>query len=76
MLLPALLSIATRAQESATFSCPAGKVDMMKYFVIGKSTRGQHYLTGSTNSVYTQVFPDEDSGLLVGSKAPRRTVSM
>ena len=42
------------------FSCPAGKADIMKYFVMNKSRRSQHYLMGSTNSVYTQVFPNED----------------
>jgi hypothetical protein len=59
ILLAALLSGAA-AQESATFSCPVGKADIMKYFVMSKSRRSQHYLTGSTNSVYTQVFPNED----------------
>ncbi|PYX39888.1 MAG: hypothetical protein DMG83_27725, partial [Acidobacteria bacterium] len=60
ILLGALLSGAAAAQESATFSCPVGKADIMKYFVMNKSRRSQHYLTGSTNSVYTQVFPNED----------------
>jgi hypothetical protein len=60
ILLAALLSGAAAAQEPATFSCPAGKADIMKYFVMNKSRRSQHYLTGSANSVYTQVFPNED----------------
>ena len=60
ILFAALLSGAAAAQESATFSCLAGKADIMKYFVMSKSRRSQHYLTGSTNSVYTQVFPNED----------------
>jgi hypothetical protein len=60
ILLAALLSGAAAAQESPTFSCPAGKADIMKYFVMSKSRRSEHYLTGSTNSVYTQVFPNED----------------
>jgi hypothetical protein len=60
VLLPALLSAFAAAQEPATFSCPAGKADVMKYFVMSKSKRNQYYLGGSTNSVYTQVFPDED----------------
>jgi hypothetical protein len=60
LLLPALLSVFAAAQEPATFSCPAGKADIMKYFVMSKSKRSDHYLTGSTNSVYTQVFPNED----------------
>jgi hypothetical protein len=60
VLLPSLLSAPASAQESATFSCPAGKADIMKYFVMSKSKRDQYYLGGSTNSVYTQVFPNED----------------
>jgi len=59
-LLSGLLSGAARGQESSTFSCPAGKADVLKYFVMSKARRSQHFLTGSTNSVYTQVFPDED----------------
>jgi hypothetical protein len=60
LLLPTLLSASAAAQEPATFSCPAGKADIMKYFVMSKAKRSEHYLTGSTNSVYTQVFPNED----------------
>lgn len=60
VLLLSLLSAAAGAQDSVAFSCPAGKADIMKYFVMSKSRRSQHHLTGSTNSVYTQVFPNED----------------
>ena len=73
ILLAALLSGAVAAQESAMFSCPAGTADM-KYFVISKSRRSQHYLAGSTNSVYTQVFPNEDfapQGYWFWSKSPK-----
>jgi hypothetical protein len=60
MLVSALFWLATRVQESVMLSCPAGEADIMNYFGTSKSRRGQHYLTGSTNSVYSQVFPDED----------------
>jgi hypothetical protein len=59
-LLSGSLLAAARGQESSTFSCPAGKADVLKYFVMSKARRGQHFLAGSTNSVYTQVFPDEE----------------
>ncbi len=49
-----------RAQESALFSCPAGTTDVMKYFVMEKAKRGQQFMHGSSNSIYTEVFPDED----------------
>lgn len=48
------------AQDSVAFSCPAGTADVMKYFVMQKSLREQHFMHGSANSIYTQVFPDED----------------
>jgi len=50
------------AQDSATFSCPAGTADVMKYFVMQKSLREQHFMHGSVNSIYTKVFPNEDFG--------------
>jgi len=42
------------------FACPAGKEDMMKYFVMDQSRRSGSFLKGSANSIYTQVFPDQD----------------
>jgi len=48
------------AQNSATFSCPMGKSDMMTYFVMAKPMRTTQFMHGSANSIYTEVFPDED----------------
>jgi len=45
------------AQE---FSCPAGKSDIMKYFVLGQSRRSDHFLNGNPNPLFTEVFPDQD----------------
>jgi hypothetical protein len=45
------------AQE---FSCPDGQIDVMKYFVMSESLRSNQYMSGTTNPIYTKVFPDED----------------
>ena len=63
--LLALLTILTAAsvlsaQEAAVFSCPAGTADVMKYFAMAKPTRSSRFMRGSANSIYTEVFPDED----------------
>lgn len=47
-------------QESAGFSCPSGRSDVMKYFVMAGSLRASHFMQGSANSIYTEVFPDKD----------------
>ncbi len=47
----------THAQE---FSCPSGQADVMKYFVMNRERRHGHFLKGEPNSIYTQVFPDQD----------------
>jgi hypothetical protein len=48
---------AAHAQE---FSCPSGQADVMKYFVMSKDKRAKHYFEGKPNSIYTEVFPDQD----------------
>jgi hypothetical protein len=45
------------AQE---FSCPAGQTDVMKYFVMAQSLRENQYMSGTSNPIYTDVFPNED----------------
>jgi hypothetical protein len=52
-----LLSATMFAQE---FSCPAGQADVMKYFVMAKDNRGGHFMGGTKNPIYTEVFPDQD----------------
>jgi hypothetical protein len=58
-LFPSLfmLSGTLLAQE---FSCPDGQIDVMKYFVMSESLRSDEYMSGTTNPIYTKVFPDED----------------
>ena len=42
------------------FSCPQGEADVMKYFVMSKDNRAGHFMSGTKNPIYTEVFPDED----------------
>lgn len=42
------------------FSCPAGKSDMMKYFAMAQDSRASQHMSGTTNPIYTDVFPNED----------------
>lgn len=48
------------AQDSRTFSCPSGTADVMKYFVMAKPRRASQFMHGSANSIYTEVFPNQD----------------
>lgn len=56
-LLSLLLSTAAMAQD---FSCPAGQADIMKYFVMDKERRVDHFVDGRPNPIYAEVFPDAD----------------
>lgn len=51
------MSAAAQAQE---FSCPRGHSDVMKYFAMSKENRAKAFLQGEPNSIYSEVFPDED----------------
>lgn len=42
------------------FSCPSGQSDMMKYFVMSQENRAGHFMSGTKNSIYTEVFPNQD----------------
>lgn len=56
------------------FSCPSGQSDMMKYFVMPQANRAGHFMTGSKNSIYTEVFPNQDfaeTGYWFWLKSPR-----
>ena len=33
---------------------------MMKYFVMAQDNRASHFMTGTKNSIYTDVFPNQD----------------
>jgi hypothetical protein len=52
-----LLSGTVFAQE---FSCPDGQADVMKYFVMSQQDRADEFMSGPTNPIYTDVFPNED----------------
>jgi hypothetical protein len=56
-LLCSLLSSSLFAQN---FSCPAGKIDVMKYFAMDQQKRPNKYLSGTPNSIYTEVYPNRD----------------
>ena len=47
-------------QDDAEFSCPAGQADVMKYFVMDQSKRADQFMAGTKNSIYSEVFPDQD----------------
>jgi len=60
-ILLCLLSLSlAKAAISQTFSCPAGKADVMKYFVMGAGLRTSEFMAGNPNGIYTQVFPNRD----------------
>jgi hypothetical protein len=48
------------ATEAQNFSCPAGQMDMMQYFVMSQQSRADQFMNGQQNPIYTEVFPDED----------------
>lgn len=42
------------------FTCPDGKTDVMKYFAMAENLRATHFMSGTSNPIYTKVFPNED----------------
>ena len=66
-------STAAPAPGPQSFSCPAGQVDVMEYFVMSKENRDTQFMNGEQNPIYTQVFPDQDfaaSGYWFWLKSP------
>ena len=57
-----LFVIASSFAKAENFACPDGQTDVMKYFVMGKEKRANHFLNGKPNPAYTQVFPNQDFG--------------
>jgi hypothetical protein len=55
-----LLVIASSFANAQAFACPDGQADIMKYFVMDKEKRVNHFLNGKPNPIYTQVFPNQD----------------
>src|SRR5262249_51332760 len=41
-------------------SCPSGREDVMQYFAMSKQNREMEFMSGEPNSLYTEVFPDQD----------------
>lgn len=60
LALPFLLLFIPSALRAQEFSCPAGRADTMKYFVMSKERRTSYFLDGTPNPIYTEVFPDLD----------------
>ena len=60
LFLVTTFSLLTLSVSAQTFSCPSGKTDVMKYFVMDRERRANHFLDGKPNAIYTQVFPDLD----------------
>ena len=59
-----LLAIACPALSQAqnAFTCPAGREDMLNYFVMGYPNRIDNYMApGNANPIYTSIFPDDGS---------------
>ena len=46
--LCSLFPLTVSAQE---FTCPAGRVDIMKYFVMDRERRANHFLEGKPNPI-------------------------
>jgi hypothetical protein len=59
-LVFASLCLFPRALAAQEFSCPTGQSDMMKYFVMSRDKRTDHFLKGQPNPIFTTVFPDRD----------------
>ncbi|HVO61562.1 MAG TPA: hypothetical protein VMT53_11540 [Terriglobales bacterium] len=71
----ALVSVFSLASSSLaqTFSCPAGQIDVMKYFVMDQQRRPNLFMSGSPNPIYTEVYPNHDfaaSGYWFWLKSP------
>lgn len=64
VLLPAFLLLILAGLNdklaAQTFSCPTGQVDVMKYFAMSAQKRPIEFVSGTTNPIYTQVFPNQD----------------
>lgn len=71
--LACLLLFAT-GLAAQNLSCPSGQTDVMKYFAMKQQTGAKHFLSGSPNPIYTEVFPDQDfaeSGYWFWLKSPK-----
>jgi hypothetical protein len=58
--LPFLIIIFSGVLFAQDFSCPIGQADVMKYFAMSQTNRADHFMSGAKNSIYTELFPDQD----------------
>ena len=70
-----LFSVLVLASSSwaQAFSCPAGQIDVMKYFAMDQQKRPNQFMAGSPNPIYTEVYPNQDfaaSGYWFWLKSP------
>jgi hypothetical protein len=59
--------------SAQAFSCPAGQIDVMKYFAMDQQRRPNQFMSGSPNPIYTEVYPNQDfasSGYWFWLKSP------
>jgi len=74
LFLFSLISLLPFSLSAQTFLCPTGQADVMKYFVMDRERRTDHFLDGKPNPICTQVFPDTDfadQGYWFWLKSPR-----
>src|SRR5438270_6533506 len=48
------------SSSAQTFTCPAGQIDVMKYFAMDQQRRPLQFMSGRPNSIYTEVYPNQD----------------
>lgn len=59
--------------SAQSFACPAGQIDVMKYFVMDQQRRPNQFMSGTPNPIYTDVYPNQDfagSGYWFWLKSP------
>jgi hypothetical protein len=57
LLWIALFQNASLAHAESTISCPSGEYDMLDWMTMDSGLRSSEYLTGSSNSIYTSIWP-------------------
>ena len=71
--LVAFVLLLAGPSSAQTFACPAGQIDVMKYFAMDQQRRPIQFMSGSPNSIYTEVYPNQDfatSGYWFWLKSP------
>jgi len=60
LALPIILFLFCGTISAQELSCPSGKADVMKYFLMSQARRAGQFMSGTTNPLYTHVSPDQD----------------